>query len=74
MIAATRTTIAKYNLGDRVTVIEGPAQQSVEKLTGMFDIIFVDANKDGYLGYVKAVLDQKLLSPKGLIMCDNGMS
>ncbi|KAK8098750.1 uncharacterized protein PG998_011991 [Apiospora kogelbergensis] len=71
MIAATRTTIAKYNLGDRLTVIEGPAQQSVEKLTGMFDIIFVDANKDGYLGYVKAVLDQKLLSPKGLIMCDN---
>lgn len=72
MIAATRTTIAKYNLGDRVTVVEGPAQESVAKLTGIFDIIFVDANKDGYLGYVKAVLDQKLLAPNGIIMCDNG--
>lgn len=71
MIAATRTTIAKYNLGDRVTVVEGPAQESVAKLTGIFDIIFVDANKDGYLGYVKAVLDQKLLAPNGIIMCDN---
>lgn len=72
MIAASRRTFDKYGLNDRVTLIEGPAQDSIEKLSGTFDIVFVDANKEGYEGYVKAVLDKKLLSPKGFIMCDNG--
>lgn len=72
MIAASRTTFDKYKLHDRITLIEGPAQKSIEKLTGDFDIIFVDANKDGYEGYVNQILDKKLLAPKGFIMCDNG--
>ncbi|KAI4161549.1 MAG: hypothetical protein L6R39_000039 [Caloplaca ligustica] len=71
MIAASRRTFDKYKLNDRVTLIEGPAQDSIEKLSGQFDIIFVDANKEGYEGYVKQILDKKLLSPKGFIMCDN---
>lgn len=71
MIAATRRTLDIYNLNDRVTLIEGPAQKSIATLTGTFDIIFVDANKDGYLGYVKAILDQNLLAPNGVIICDN---
>ncbi|KAL9036524.1 MAG: hypothetical protein Q9180_004252 [Flavoplaca navasiana] len=72
MIAATRRTLDTYNLNDRVTLIEGPAQESIATLTGTFDIVFVDANKDGYLGYVKAILDQNLLAPNGVIVCDNG--
>ncbi len=72
MIAASRRTFDKYQLNDRVTLIEGPAAESIKKLTGEFDIIFVDANKDGYEAYVKLILDQKLLSPTGFIMCDNG--
>ncbi|KAL8765545.1 MAG: hypothetical protein Q9209_007416 [Squamulea sp. 1 TL-2023] len=71
MIAASRKTFDKYKLNDRVKLIEGPAQDSIEKLTGTFDIIFVDANKEGYEGYVKQILDKKLLSPRGFIMCDN---
>jgi predicted O-methyltransferase YrrM len=72
MIAASRETFDKYGLNDRVTLIEGPAGESLEKLTGQFDLIFIDANKEGYEGYVKCILDKKLLSPGGLIMCDNG--
>ncbi|KAI4235071.1 MAG: hypothetical protein LQ349_003405 [Xanthoria aureola] len=72
MIAASRKTFDTYKLNDRVKLMEGPAQESIEKLTGQFDIIFVDANKEGYEGYVKRILDKKLLSPKGFIMCDNG--
>ena len=72
MIAASRRTFEKYGLNDRVTLIEGPASQSIRNLKGTFDIIFVDANKDGYEGYVKSILDKKLLAPRGLIMCDNG--
>lgn len=71
MIAASRRTFDKYQLYDRVTLIEGDAMQSLKKLTGSFDLIFVDANKDGYQAYVKAILDQGLLAPSGLIMADN---
>lgn len=72
MIAASRQTFDKYNVNDRVTLIEGPAQESLTKLRGHFDIIFADANKEGYEGYVKYILDHQLLAPGGLIMCDNG--
>ncbi|KAL9013140.1 MAG: hypothetical protein Q9173_002149 [Seirophora scorigena] len=71
MIGASRKTFEKYKLNDRVRLMEGPAQDSIEKLSGQFDIIFVDANKEGYEGYVKQILDKKLLSPNGFIMCDN---
>lgn len=71
MIAASRRTFDKYGLSDRVRMIEGDALQSLKTLTGTFDLIFVDANKDGYEAYVKYILDQKLLSPAGLIMADN---
>lgn len=72
MIAASRTTFDRYDLDDRITLIEGPAQESIQNLTGEFDIIFVDANKDGYEGYLKHILDQQLLAPKGFIMSGNG--
>ncbi|EEH46741.2 uncharacterized protein PADG_02839 [Paracoccidioides brasiliensis Pb18] len=71
MIAVARGVFDKYNVNDRITLIEGPAAESLEKLTGSFDLIFVDANKDGYEGYVNTILDRNLLSQDGLIMCDN---
>lgn len=45
---------------------------SLKTLEGEFDLIFVDANKDGYAAYVQTILDQKLLSSHGVILCDNG--
>lgn len=47
-------------------------ESRLAKLTGDFDIVFVDANKDGYETYVKQILDQGLLSQDGIILCDNG--
>jgi predicted O-methyltransferase YrrM len=44
----------------------------LQTLEGEFDLIFVDANKDGYATYVQTILDRKLLSPNGIILCDNG--
>lgn len=34
MIAASRKTFDKYKLNDRVTLLEGPAQNSIERLSG----------------------------------------
>lgn len=72
MIDASRKIFDKYNVNDRIKLIEGPADNSLDTLTGTFDIIFMDANKDGYEGYVKKILDKKLLSADGIILCDNG--
>ncbi|KAL5341648.1 O-methyltransferase [Aspergillus crustosus] len=71
MIAASRRTFDKYGLNYRVTLVEGPAQEALQHLTGNFDIVFVDANKEGYEGYVQTILDMKLLAPDGLMLCDN---
>lgn len=74
MIAASKRTFARYGIEDRVRLIEGPAQESIETLTGTFDLIFVDANKDGYETYVKQILDKQLLSRDGVIIADNSES
>jgi caffeoyl-CoA O-methyltransferase len=47
----------------------GPALETVERLDGPFDLVFVDADKVGYAAYVEAVLPK--LSERGLIVLDN---
>ncbi|EPS37724.1 hypothetical protein H072_8532 [Dactylellina haptotyla CBS 200.50] len=56
-----------------VSLIEGPAQESIENLGGEapFDMIFLDANKDGYPQYFKTILDLKLLRKGGILIADN---
>ncbi len=53
----------------RVAVREGDALRSIEALDGPFDLVFIDANKDGYVDYYEAVLPK--LAPRGLIVVDN---
>lgn len=55
----------------RHEVVIGPALESLLKLTGEFDLIFIDANKSEYQRYVELILERKLLSPSGVIVCDN---
>lgn len=52
-----------------VTIIEGDAHQEVAALKGPFDIVFIDADKEGYLDYLKKALP--LVRPGGLILAHN---
>jgi caffeoyl-CoA O-methyltransferase len=54
---------------DRIEILRGPAGESLERLEGPFDLVFIDADKVGYLGYYEAVLPK--LAPDGLIVVDN---
>lgn len=36
-----------------------------------FDLVFLDANKDGYHAYYHTILDKHLLAPGGLLVVDN---
>uniref|UniRef100_A0A7S0BD66 Glutathione transferase n=1 Tax=Pyrodinium bahamense TaxID=73915 RepID=A0A7S0BD66_9DINO len=55
----------------RHEVLVGPALDSLQKADGEFDLIFVDANKAEYRRYVEIILERKLLSDSGMIVCDN---
>ena len=50
-------------------MLVGPAMESIGGLPGPFDLVFIDADKTGYLGYFEAVFPK--LAPRGLILADN---
>jgi caffeoyl-CoA O-methyltransferase len=68
-VAIAREHIARTPYADRIEILLGPAQETVESLPGPFDLVFIDADKAGYLGYYEAVLPR--LAPDGVILVDN---
>merc|ERR1719217_1932899 len=58
-------------IASRHEVVVGAALDSLPKLEGQFDMVFVDANKAEYKRYVELILQHKLLSSRGVIVCDN---
>jgi predicted O-methyltransferase YrrM len=61
--------IAAAGLTDRIEVRRGPALDTIASLDGPFDLVFIDADKAGYLEYYEAVLPK--LSEGGLVVVDN---
>jgi caffeoyl-CoA O-methyltransferase len=41
-------------------------------LKGQFDLIYIDAAEEEYEAYTRFILDHRLLSPKGVILVDDG--
>jgi caffeoyl-CoA O-methyltransferase len=64
-----RRYIEEAGYSDRITVHVGPALETVERLDGPFDFVFVDADKVGYPAYYEAVLPK--LADGGLLALDN---
>lgn len=52
-----------------VTVVEGDAHQTVGRLTAPIDLVFIDADKEGYFDYLNKLLP--LVRPGGLILAHN---
>jgi caffeoyl-CoA O-methyltransferase len=65
----SRRNIDASPFADRITVLEGPALESIAGLDGPFDLVFIDADKPGYDAYFEAVLPK--LAPRGIIVADN---
>lgn len=60
--------------GHKIAVKVGPAQRTLGELAAAgqrFGLVFIDADKTGYHGYLTTVLDTGLLEPHGLICVDN---
>jgi caffeoyl-CoA O-methyltransferase len=55
--------------GDKITLHLGPALETIERLGGPWDLVFIDADKENYVNYYEAVVPQ--LAERGLIVADN---
>jgi caffeoyl-CoA O-methyltransferase len=55
--------------GNKITKIIGPALKTIPQIAGEFDLVFIDADKENYLNYLKMVVPR--LSEKGIVVVDN---
>lgn len=72
--AIAREAFAASALSATVDVRVGPAAETLARLGGedeSFDLVFVDADKAGYAGYLDLLLDLDLLAPDALVVVDN---
>jgi caffeoyl-CoA O-methyltransferase len=60
---------ARSPAGKKIKQILKPGLEAMNELTGKFDLIFIDADKNNYLNYLKWSLEH--LSENGLIVTDN---
>jgi caffeoyl-CoA O-methyltransferase len=60
--------------GQKIAIKVAPAQQTLTQLAAAgerFDLVFIDADKAGYIGYLNQLLETELLAPGSLICVDN---
>src|SRR5437667_5405948 len=61
--------IRRANMEGRIRIIEGDGRTELERLSGSFDLVFLDAEKTQYLAYLKAV--EQNLHKGSVLVADN---
>ncbi len=69
MVATARTNVRKMKLQKTVAVVKGAALKVIPRLAGPFDLVFIDAWKEEYLAYLRAV--EPKLQARAIIVADN---
>lgn len=67
--AMAREHFRQAGVDSLVTIVEGNAHQTISRLTEPIDVLFLDADKEGYTAYLRTLLP--LVRPGGLILADN---
>jgi caffeoyl-CoA O-methyltransferase len=63
--------VARSPHGRKIEIRLGPALETIATLPGPFDLVFIDADKENYVAYYRAVIDK--VRPGGLIAIDNAL-
>jgi caffeoyl-CoA O-methyltransferase len=71
-VEIARRYAAEAGVIDRIEYMLGPAIETMRELDGPFDLVFVDADKAGYVDYYEAALPK--LADGGAILADNTLS
>jgi caffeoyl-CoA O-methyltransferase len=71
-VLAWRANIAEAGLEDWADVIEGDAAETIAGIDDVFDIVFLDAEKEDYERLFRAA--RKKLEPGAIVMADNVIS
>ena len=64
-----RENFKRAGVDNIVTIVEGDAHREAPKLKEQIDILFLDADKEGYIDYLNKLLP--LMRPGGLIVAHN---
>lgn len=64
-----RANFKKAGVDDLITLIEGDAHETVKQHKEPIDILFLDADKEGYIDYLEKLMP--LIRPGGLIIAHN---
>ncbi|MHC4078431.1 MAG: O-methyltransferase [Planctomycetota bacterium] len=67
--ARAKANFERAGVGDLITIVMGDAHQTVTRLKGPIDIVFIDADKAGYKDYLEKLLP--IVRPGGLILSHN---
>jgi predicted O-methyltransferase YrrM len=67
--AQARGFLERADVADRVEIVEGDARETIETVEGPFDLLFVDATKAEYRGYIEQA--EPSLSDRALLVVDN---
>ncbi len=68
-VKQARENFKRAGVEHLITQVEGDAHQQVTKLAGPIDLVFIDADKDGYLDYLNKLLP--LVRLGGLVVAHN---
>ncbi|MBT9260025.1 MAG: O-methyltransferase [Clostridiales bacterium] len=71
-VKLARDHLRQAGLLDRVEILEGLALSHLKDLRQPLDMVFLDAAKDEYVAYLKAV--EPLLTPGAVVVADNVLS
>jgi len=67
--AMARQNFKRAGVDDIITLVEGDAHEKVVDVAGPIDMVFIDADKEGYLDYLNKLLPK--VRPGGLIVAHN---
>src|ERR1041384_3402187 len=67
--AVARRYAEEAGVAGRIDFRVGPGVETLATLEGPFDLVFIDADKEGYVDYYEAALAK--LAPRGVIAADN---
>lgn len=70
--AVANANLTEAGLSDSATVFPGDARETVARLSGPFDLVFLDAEKADYVAHFETFFPQ--VAPGGLVITDNVIS